>query len=232
MKIVSVNVGLPREVIWKGKRVTTGIFKEPVTGRVMMRRLNLDGDRQADLSVHGGLSKAVYVYPVEHYDYWREELPEMKLPWGMFGENLTTEGLREDGVSIGDRLRIGAAEVMVTEPRMPCYKLGIKFGREDIIKRFLRSGRTGFYVAVLQEGEVGAGDSIELISRDGNNITVADITRLYVSEKDNLDLLHRAVGVEALPESWRDYFRQQIEKLARSVEREQRPKSPASPCCE
>ncbi len=119
MKIVSVNAGLPREVIWKGKRVTTGIFKEPVTGRVMMRRLNLDGDRQADLSVHGGPSKAVYVYPVEHYDYWREELPEMKLPWGMFGENLTTEGLREDVVSIGDRLRIGSAEVMVTEPRMP-----------------------------------------------------------------------------------------------------------------
>ena len=232
MKIVSVNVGLPREVIWKGKRVTTGIFKEPGTGRVMMRRLNLDGDRQADLSVHGGPSKAVYVYPDEHYDYWRGELPEMKLPWGMFGENLTTEGLREDVVSIGDRLRIGSAEVMVTEPRMPCYKLGIKFEREDIIKRFLRSGRTGFYVAVLQEGEVGAGDIVNLISRDGNNVTVADITRLYVSEKDNLDLLHRTMRVEALPESWRDYFRQQIEKLGRSVERKPQAKSPASPCCE
>jgi MOSC domain-containing protein YiiM len=232
MKIVSVNVGLPREVIWKGKRVTTGIFKEPVTGRVMIRRLNLDGDRQADLSVHGGPSKAVYIYPVEHYGYWREELPEMKLPWGMFGENLTTEGLREDVVSIGDRLRIGSAEVIVTEPRMPCYKLGITFGREDIIKRFLRSGRTGFYVAVLQEGEVGAGDTVDLISHDGNNITVADITGLYVREKGNLDLLHRAARVEALPESWRDYFRQQIEKLGRSVEREPQVKSPASPCCE
>jgi MOSC domain-containing protein YiiM len=230
MKIVSVNVGLPREVMWKGKRVTTGIFKEPVTGRVMMRELNLDGDRQADLSVHGGPSKAVYVYPVEHYDYWREQLPDMKLPWGMFGENLTTEGLREDAVSIGDRLRIGTAEVMVTEPRMPCYKLGIKFEREGIIKRFLRSGRTGFYVAVLQEGEVGAGDIVNLISGDGNNVTVADITRLYVREKDNLDLLHRAVRVEALPESWRDYFRQQIEKLGRSAEPQA--KSRASPCCE
>jgi len=150
----------------------------------------------------------------------------------MFGENLTTEGLLEDAVSIGDRLRIGSAEVMVTEPRMPCYKLGIKFGREDIIKRFLRSGRTGFYVAVLQEGEVGAGDIIDLISRDGNNVTVADITRLYVSEKDNLDLLHRAIQVEALPESWRDHFRQQIQKLGRSVERERQAKSRASPCCE
>lgn len=232
MKIVSVNVGLPREVVWKGKKVTTGIFKEPVEGRVMMRRLNLDGDRQADLSVHGGPSKAVYVYPVEHYAYWRGELPEMKLPWGMFGENLTTEGLLEDAVSIGDRLRIGSAEVMVTEPRMPCYKLGIKFGREDIIKRFLRSGRTGFYVAVLQESEVGAGDSVEVISRDGNDVTVADITRLYVHERDNLDLLHRAMRVEALPESWRDYFRQQIEKLGRSVERARQAKSLASPCCE
>jgi MOSC domain-containing protein YiiM len=232
MKIVSVNVGLPREVIWKGKRVTTGIFKEPVTGRVKMRRLNLDGDRQADLSVHGGPSKAVYVYPVEHYGYWRGELPEVKLPWGMFGENLTTEGLREDEINIGDRLRIGSAEVMVTEPRMPCYKLGIKFGREDIIKRFLRSGRTGFYVAVLQEGEVGAGDSIDLISRDRNGITVSDITRLYVNERDNLDLLDRAMQVEALPESWRDYFRRQAEKLGRSAEREPQTKAPESPCCE
>jgi MOSC domain-containing protein YiiM len=230
MKIVSVNVGLPREVIWKGKKVTTGIFKEPVTGRVMVRRLNLDGDRQGDLSVHGGPSKAVYVYPVEHYDYWRGELPEMKLPWGMFGENLTTEGLQEDTVNIGDRLRIGSAEVMVTEPRMPCYKLGIKFGREDIIKRFLRSGRTGFYVAVVEEGEVGAGDIIDLISRDGSDVTVADITRLYVSEKDNLSLLRRAMGVEALPESWREYSRRQIEKLGRSVEPEV--PSPVPPCCE
>jgi MOSC domain-containing protein YiiM len=175
LKLISVNVGLPRDVVWKGKTVTTGIFKEPVEGRVMMRRLNLDGDRQADLSVHGGLSKAVYAYPAEHYDYWRKELPDMNLPWVMFGENLTTEGLLENAVHIGDRFRIGTTEVMVTEPRMPCYKLGIKFGRDDIIKRFLASGRTGFYFAVLQEGEVGAGDAIELISRDKNNVTVADI---------------------------------------------------------
>ena len=213
MKLVSVNVGLPREVTWKRKSVTTGIFKEPVAGRVMMRTLNLDGDRQADLSVHGGPSKAVYVYPVEHYDYWRRELPDMKLPWGVFGENLTTEGLLEDTVNIGDRFRIGSAEVMVTEPRMPCYKLGIKFGRGDIIKRFLASGRSGFYFAVLQEGEVGADDTIELLNRDEHNVTVGDIVRLYVSEKDDLELLHRAVRVDTLPESWRGYFQHQIEKL-------------------
>ena len=213
MKLVSVNVGLPREVTWKRKSVTTGIFKEPVAGRVMMRTLNLDGDRQADLSVHGGPSKAVYVYPVEHYDYWRRELPDMKLPWGVFGENLTTEGLLEDTVNIGDRFRIGSAEVMVTEPRMPCYKLGIKFGRDDIIKRFLASGRSGFYFAVLQEGEVGADDTIELLNRDEHNVTVGDIVRLYLSEKADLELLRRAARVDTLPESWRGYFQHQIEKL-------------------
>ena len=210
MKLVSVNVGLPREVIWKGKTVTTGIFKEPVEGRVKVRFLNLDEDRQADLTVHGGLDKAIYAYPVEHYEYWRGELPEMELPWGMFGENLTTVGLLEDSVNIGDRFRIGTAEVMVTQPRMPCYKLGIKFGRANIVKQFLDSRLTGFYFSVLQEGEVGVGDAMELISRDENNVTVADITRLYVRQSNDLQMLHRAVQVKALPDSWRDYFQQQI----------------------
>jgi len=215
MKVISVNVGLPREVTYKGKTITTGIFKEPVEGRARLRRLNLDGDRQADLSVHGGPSKAVYAYPIEHYEYWREQLPDVDLPWGMFGENLTVEGLREDSVNIGDRFRIGSAHVMVTEPRLPCYKLAAKFGRDDIIKRFLHSGRTGFYFAVLQEGEVGAGDDITLVSRDENAITVADITRLYVHDKDDVSTLRRAVQVEALPESWRAYFRKRIEKLSK-----------------
>jgi MOSC domain-containing protein YiiM len=215
MKLISVNVGLPCTVIWKGEPVTTGIFKDPVEGRVKLSRLNLAGDKQADLSVHGGLSKAVYVYPAEHYAYWQQELPGMRLPWGMFGENLTTHGLLEDTVHIGDRLRIGSAEMIVTEPRMPCYKLALKFGRDDIIKRFLRSGRSGFYLAVLQEGEVGAGDEVEFIERDRHQVTVADIVRLYVKEKDNLELLQRVVQVEALSESWRDYFSQQIVKLER-----------------
>jgi MOSC domain-containing protein YiiM len=213
MKLVSVNVGLPQEVIWKGKTVTTGIFKEPVEERVKVRFLNLDGDRQADLTVHGGLDKAIYVYPVEHYEYWRGELPEMELPWGMFGENLTTVGLLEDSVNIGDRFRIGTAEVMVTQPRMPCYKLGIKFGRANMVKQFLDSRLTGFYFSVLQEGEVGVGDAMELISRDENNVTVADITRLYVRQRDDLQMLQRAAQVKALPDGWRDYFQQQINKL-------------------
>jgi len=215
MRLVSVNIGHPREVIYKGKTVTTGIFKEPVEGRIRLRTLNLDGDRQADLSVHGGLSKAAYAYPIEYYEYWREQLPGVDLPWGMFGENFTTEGLREDSVNIGDRFRIGSAEVMVTEPRLPCYKLAAKFGRDDIIKRFLHSGRTGFYFAVMQEGEVGTGDGIELVSRDEHSVTVADITRLYVHDKDDVGTLRRAVQVTALPESWRVYFGKRIEKLVK-----------------
>jgi MOSC domain-containing protein YiiM len=200
--------------MWKGTAITTGIFKEPVEGSVMLRTLNLDGDRQADLSVHGGVSKAVYAYPFEHYEFWSKELPGMKLPHGMFGENFTTEGLSEDTVHIGDRFRIGKAEVMVTEPRMPCYKLGIKFGRADILRRFLSSRRTGFYFAVLQEGEVTSGDSIELLDREDNHIAVADITRLYAFEKDDLKMLERVVRVKALSESWREYFQHQLEKLA------------------
>ena len=213
MKLISVNVGLPRVVMSNGDAVSTGIFKEPVAGRVMLRTLNLDGDRQADLSVHGGPSKAVYAYPSEHYEYWKRELPEMKLPWGMFGENFTTVGLFESELNIGDKFHVGSAVVMVTEPRMPCYKLGIKFGRPDIVKRFLASERTGFYFAVLQEGEVGASDSIDLIERSKDSVKVSDITLLYTREKRNVGLLRRAMEVEALPESWKSYFQHRLEKL-------------------
>jgi MOSC domain-containing protein YiiM len=210
MKIVSVNVGTPREVRWKGRSVLTGIFKEPVEGAVKVRALNLDGDGQADLTVHGGRDKAVYAYGSEHYDYWRNDLPEMNLPFGMFGENLTTEGLFEDAVNIGDRLRIGSVLFEVTQPRMPCYKLGLRFGSDDIIKKFLQSERSGIYFAVLEEGEIKVGDAIELVSRDENQITVRDITRLYTTERGNLELLRRAIKVEALPESWREYFLKKV----------------------
>jgi MOSC domain-containing protein YiiM len=213
MKIVSVNVGLPREVTWKGRSVLTGIFKEPVAGAVRVRGVNLEGDRQADLTVHGGRDKAVYAYAAEHYDYWRNELPEMDLPYGMFGENLTTTGLFETDTCIGDRLRIGSVLFEVTQPRLPCYKLGLKFGRDDIIKKFLQSERSGIYFAVLEEGEIRAGDAIEVVSRDENQVTVTDIARLYTSEKANLDLLRRAVKVEALAENWREYFAERLEKV-------------------
>jgi MOSC domain-containing protein YiiM len=212
-KLISVNVGLPRVVMSKGDPVSTGIFKEPVSGRVRLRTLNLDGDGQADLSVHGGPSKAVYVYPSEHYDYWKKELPQMQLSWGMFGENFTTTGLFESGLNIGDKFRVGSAVVLVTEPRMPCYKLAIKFGRPDIVKRFLESQRTGFYFGVLQEGEVGLGDPIELIEKSERSVRVSDITQLYTREKHNIGLLRRAIEVEALPESWKSYFQKRLAKL-------------------
>ena len=207
MRLLSVNVGLPREIEWKGKIVRTSIFKAPVSGRVRLTKLNLEGDQQSDLSVHGGLDKAVYVYPSEHYSFWRKELPGVEMPWGMFGENFTTQGSLEDTtVHIGDHFRVGSAEFVVTQPRMPCYKLGIRFGRADIIKRFLRAGRAGFYFAVAQEGDVGAGDEIELLSRDEHGMSVADVVNLYTTDAGNQELLRRASELPALPESWREYF--------------------------
>jgi MOSC domain-containing protein YiiM len=213
MKLLSINVARPRIVIAKGQRISTGIFKQPVEAPVMLRRLNLDGDRQADLSVHGGPSKAVYAYPSEHFPYWRAQLPDMEITYGTFGENFTTEGLNEETTNIGDHFRIGKAVVMVTQPRVPCFKLAAKFGRDDILKRFLQSGRSGFYFAVVEEGLVEAGDAIERIHGDQNRVTVADINRLYLSGGDDIALLRRALQVEALPDGYRDYLRQELQSL-------------------
>ena len=210
MKITSVNVGLPREIQWRGKTVTTSIFKAPVTGRVLVKRLNIDGDQQSDLTVHGGADKAVYAYPSEHSAFWREELPGLDLSWGAFGENFTTEGLFEDTMHIGDRLRIGSAEFTVTQPRMPCFKLGIRFNRPDMVKRFLVSGRTGFYLSVSLEGEVAAGDSVTVARHDEAEITVADIVRLHVADGANQELLRRASQLPALPDGWREDFRNRL----------------------
>jgi len=210
MKLLSVNVGLPREIKWRGKLVRTSIFKAPVQGRVRVTRLSIEGDQQSDLSVHGGIDKAVYVYPSEHYPFWREELPGMDLPWGMFGENLTTQGMLEDTVHIGDRLRAGSAEFVVTQPRMPCFKLGIRFGRPDMVKRFQHSGRSGFYLSVVREGEITAGDSLEWIARDENGVTVADVANLYTADAADPALLHRVSELSALPQGWRDHFRKRL----------------------
>jgi len=211
MKLISVNVGLPREIFWKDRVVTTGIFKKPVTGRVAARKYNLDGDRQADLKVHGGPEKAVYAYPSEHYDFWRGELPGVELPWGMFGENLTIEGLTESEVNVGDRFRIGSSLLMVTQPRMPCFKLAAKFNRDDIIKRFLDSGRSGFYLTVIEEGAVGVGDAIERIHRDENGVTIADVVEIYTNGAGDRDWLLRASQHAALAKGWRRHFRKQLE---------------------
>ena len=215
MRVVSVNVGLPRTVRWKGRDVTTGIFKEPVEDRVSLRRLNLDGDRQADLSVHGGAAKAVYAYPLEHYAYWRDELGE-ELRFGAFGENLTVEALLPEGqAAVGDRFRVGTAELVVTQPRLPCYKLGLRFGRADIVKRFLASGRTGYYLAVEVEGDVGTGDHVELIARDPARIPVAEITRVYASDRDDRATIERILALDALPDDWRSYFEKQLARNGR-----------------
>lgn len=209
MRVISVNVGLPREVIWKGKTVLTGIFKKPVEGRIRMRSLNLDGDQQADLTVHGGVEKAIYAYPVEHYAYWQQKRPDAEFPWGAFGENLTVAGLSETTVNIGDRFRMGSAEVIVTQPRFPCFKLNLKFGGDDMVKQFLNSRLSGIYFSVMQEGEIGAGDKIELIHQDEHNVTIADIVQIYVREADEA-LVRRAVQVPALAASLRNYFQEQI----------------------
>jgi MOSC domain-containing protein YiiM len=213
MRLTSVNVGLPRDVLWHGRTVTTGIYKEPVDSRVAVRTLNLDGDRQADLTVHGGAYKAVYCYAVEHYAFWKKELPRRDIPTAIFGENFTTEGLEENSVHLGDRFAIGSAEFVVTQPRLPCYKLGVRFESDDMVKHFLVSGRFGFYLAVTREGEVGAGDDIKRIAQDPNAVPVSEITRLYITkrfDKEDIASLRRALQVAALPDSWKDYFRERL----------------------
>jgi MOSC domain-containing protein YiiM len=216
MKIISVNVGQPWEVTWHGRSVSTGIYKEPVQGRVVARKLNLDGDRQADLTVHGGEWKAVYCYPIEHYGYWKRELPGQELTMAVFGENFTTEGLLENSVRLGDRFAVGSAEFVVTQPRLPCYKLGIRFQDDGMVKRFLASGRTGFYLAVTREGEVGAGDSINAIARDSNGVAISEITRLYIAKRyaeEDVMSVRRALQVAELPESWKAYFRERLQRM-------------------
>jgi MOSC domain-containing protein YiiM len=195
--------------------VSTAIYKQPVEGRVAMRRLNLEGDRQADLSVHGGEAKAVYCYPIVHYDYWRVELPGRDLPTAIFGENFTTDGLLEETVHLGDEFAIGSAEVVVTQPRLPCYKLGVRFESDDMVRRFLASRRTGFYLAVAREGDVGAGDEIKVIGRNADAVPVSEITRLYIARKyssKDVTLLRRALRVKALPESWKEHFRERLQR--------------------
>ena len=214
MKLISLNVARPRLVVYQGATINTGIFKQPVQGPIPLRTLNLDGDRQADLSVHGGPNKAVYAYPAEHYPYWRKELPEADLPWGAFGENFTTTGIFEDDLHVGDRLQVGSSILMVRQPRMPCYKLAAKFQRDDMIRRFLVSGRSGFYFSVEQEGTVAAEDSFELLTRNRDGITISEMNRLFVREKYNQGLLRKAIQTAALPEDWRDYFAERLERPA------------------
>jgi MOSC domain-containing protein YiiM len=210
MKLISVNVGLPREFTVGDKTVRTSIWKNPVQGRIHVSTLNLDGDQQSDLSVHGGVDKAVYLYPSEHYSYWRTQLPNVELPLGAFGENFTSEGILEDQIKIGDRIRVGSAEFLVTQPRMPCYKLAIRFDRRDMVKRFFESKRSGLYLSVIREGEVENGDTIEFTEKQETGVTITDIVNLYTVDSRNQELLRRATELPALPQSWKDYFRKRL----------------------
>lgn len=221
MRIVSLNCGMPREVVWHGRNVTTSIYKDPVPGRIALRTLNLDGDRQSDLTVHGGKHKAVYCYPTEYYGYWQEELSARPLPFGSFGENFSVSGLAqgslaESAIHVGDRFSVGSAEVVVTQPRLPCYKLGIRFGSDDMVRRFLQSGRTGFYLAVTQEGEVGAGDDLTLLSHDPDSVSISEITRLYVAKDyspEDAHLARRAIAAQALPDSWKTWLQEKLSRF-------------------
>ena len=210
MKLISVNVARPRLALYNGQTFNTGIYKQPLCGPVQLRTLNLDGDRQADLAVHGGPFKAVYAYPSEHHAFWRGELPATQFPCGMFGENFTTEGLLEGDLHIGDRLQIGSAVIVVRQPRIPCQKLAVKFRRNDILARFLRSGRSGFYFSVEREGVVQAGDWFDFLGREPSAITIAEMNHLFANDPYNPELLDKAIATPALPEDWREQFRKRI----------------------
>jgi len=207
VKLISVNTGGPRDIEADGQVVRTSIWKSPRAGRLQAMRLNIEGDQQSDLTVHGGPYKAVYCYPSEHYAYWRAQLPGVELPLGMFGENLTTEGLLEPDVFVGDRIAIGTAEFQVTQPRQPCFKLGIRVGRADILKRFVASGRPGFYVSVVREGEIGAGDEMRLVDRAPNSLSIHDIFALRFDDEGKQEQVKRAASIPALSPSWQEHFR-------------------------
>ncbi|MGH9430732.1 MAG: MOSC domain-containing protein [Terriglobia bacterium] len=221
MRIASINVSKVREISHSGSIVRTGIFKVPVSGRVRLRPLSLDGDDQADLENHGGIYKAVYAYPAEHYEFWMQQINRSDLAFGQFGENLTVEGLLEDEIHVGDIFQVGSAVVEVTQPRTPCYKLGIKMGLPEFPKRFLASGRVGFYLRVIQEGEIGAGDTMECTDRDPESMSVREISHLKYFDRENLKAIKKALKIRALSPQWRDSFGDRsAELMGRLEERE------------
>jgi MOSC domain-containing protein YiiM len=185
VRVVSLNVGLAAQVLWEGRTITTGFRKKSVPGRLRLGPSSLEGDEQADRSVHGGPKKSVYVYPSEHYEYWSEKLDLPDLSWGAFGENLTTSGWLETDARVADRVRIGTAELEVTQPRGPCYKMSAIFGRDDMIDRFLQARRSGFYLGVVAAGEIGPGDPIELLSRVSGSPSIAQLLDRNNASRDD-----------------------------------------------
>ncbi len=216
MKLRSVNVSHPQEILFNGQIISTGIFKEAVSGRVILRSLNLDGDGQGDLSVHGGADKAVYAYSIENYHYWQQQLDRNDFVDGQFGENFTVEGMPEDKIHIGDVFRIGGALVEVTQPRVPCFKLGLKMGLPHFPKMFLRSERSGFYLRVLEEGEVGAGDIIERVKVGPEQVTVREIHHLLYFDNKNLAGAKKVLRIPALSARWRESFEKLVTEKGQS----------------
>jgi MOSC domain-containing protein YiiM len=209
MRIEAVFVGGPRQVSWQGSQVQTSIFKAPVEGRVMARTLNIDGDRQSDLAVHGGEFKAIYSYALENYRWWSEKLGRPLEP-ANFGENLTIRDFPESEICLGDTFRTGEAEIEAIQPRLPCYKLGIRFGDPQMVRLFTESRRWGIYFRVLKEGMLGAGDPVVPLARDPERLPVYDIARVYFSDRDDTATMRRLADHGRLAPSWRDYFRKKL----------------------
>ena len=218
MKLLSVNVSEPRSIVYNDQVIQTSIFKEPVSGRVMMREMNIDGDAQADLRNHGGIHKAAYAYPIENYEFWKKELNRNDFTYGQFGENLTVEGMTEDTTHIGDVFRIGAAVVQVTQPRIPCYKLGIKMGSAEFVRTFLQSCRLGIYIRVLEEGEIGAGDTIERTQEDPERMSVREIARLHNIDTTNMEGAKKALRIQALAPNLQQDFKNKLKKAGIPIE--------------
>jgi len=214
MKLVSINVGHPKEVTWAGKTFMTSIYKTPLNGSVSVGLTNIEGDQQSDLSVHGGPTRAINVYATEHYDFWKRELAVAELLWGFFGENLSISGgMFESEIRVGDRFAIGTVELEALQPRSPCYKLGMRMGGEDWILRFRDSRKTGFYMGVVQEGIITPGDEVIQTHQAENSISIDTINELYFFDKDNKDLLEKAIQVDRLTPAWKEYFQKRLDKL-------------------
>ena len=206
MKVLSVHVGSLQEMLRNGKKIQTGIFKQPTEGPIEVKRLGLEGDQQANKKLHGGIYKAICVYPSEHYDLWKEELGKPDLSFGDFGENLTTVGLMEGDICLGDRMRIGSVEMVVTQPREPCITLNARLDTKDLSVRILKSGRSGFYCSVEREGTIEKGGSIEYVSRDENKVSVLDFNRIINGETEIADIIFRASKIDALPPRLKGQF--------------------------
>lgn len=213
MSILSINVSPPKDVPFGNKTLTTGIYKEPIAGRVMLHSMNLAGDGQADLVAHGGTYKAAYVYSYDNYGFWSAQLDRDDFTYGQFGENFTVAGLLDTDVLVGSIYRIGDALVQVTQPRVPCFKLAHKMGIPTFVKQFMQAQRTGFYLRVLEEGEVGVGDTFELVTPDPVGMSVYDIFHLLYFDKTNVEQAKRALDIDGMSPGWIGSFEEMVAKV-------------------